>query len=487
MSKIKTHEECRKKVCLIEFKKINKNARIIDANSPIIEKIRKNYPELINYNPEDPRLPNALCETCRRRLYDGKITPLSNFTPIKSVSRTKTCAQNPCSICIIGRENDYNSSKKRKERETSCISSNNEERNVINENKTILSTKDLLEIQTEQACSNRKMRKMTRTLRKRCGRNVIEKNFEASMIESSKILEKFYSSTEKEFYINDNKKYEKRTIIHVLDIEKIIFEILEYRKYNLNNHIIRIGIDGGGSMLKFTMNVINTDPEITEKQLNDFNDSGVIKILILAVVESVKECYENLKNVFDCFQGLNRVKYHICSDLKLLNLVLGLQSSSSKHPCPYCQTDNLKIIDEERTIKNIKDNADNFNENGGKSKNAKLFKNCISYPLLPEEDNSVIDLCPPPELHLLLGSVKHLYDNMKKEWPGIDKWLKIINIEQVKYHGGSFNGNDCNKMLEKIDVLQSIAPLSIQKFIHAMRALNLVKKIMFWKRLAQRL
>ena len=103
----------------------------------------------------------------------------------------------------------------------------------------------------------------------------------------------------------------------------------------MNNHIIRIGIDGGGSMLKFTMNVINTDPEITEKQLNDFNDFGVMKILILAVVESVKECYENLKNVFDCFQGLNGVKYHICSDLKLLNLVLGLQSSSSKHPCPY--------------------------------------------------------------------------------------------------------------------------------------------------------
>ena len=98
----------------------------------------------------------------------------------------------------------------------------------------------------------------------------------------------------------------------------LIFNVLEHRQYNLNDHIIRIGIDGGGTMLKVTINIINTDKEIVEKYQNKFLDSGVKKILIIAVVEDVKESYENLKVIFNCIKGLDRIKYHICSDLKLI-------------------------------------------------------------------------------------------------------------------------------------------------------------------------
>ena len=72
------------------------------------------------------------------------------------------------------------------------------------------------------------------------------------------------------------------------------------------------------------------------------------------------------------------------------------------------------------------------------------------------------------------GIVKHIYENIYKEWPNVTLWLKNINVRQKNYHHGSFVGNDCQKMLKSVDALQQIAPLHIQKYVHVLRCLHQV-------------
>ena len=106
-------------------------------------------------------------------------------------------------------------------------------------------------------------------------------------------------------------------------------------------------------------------------------------------------------------------------------------------------------------------------------KNAKMYTNCINKPLLPgDADERILDICAPPELHLMLGIVKHLYDNMYAECPDVSLWLKSINVKQKKYHHGAFVGNDCLKILRNVDRLQQNYPLNIQKYVHILRILN---------------
>ena len=217
-------------------------------------------------------------------------------------------------------------------------------------------------------------------------------------------------------------------------------------------------MDGGGGIFKVAINIIDTTG-LHSKGL--FKDTGVKQTLLLAVVEDIKESYENLKFIFSKLCNLHRVKCHICSDIKLLNIISGIQSSSCKQPCPYCDCSNLQLLDsiaEDRTLGSIRCSASAFESAGSVKKNAMFYASCITQPLLTGEDSErILDICAPPELHLMQGIVKHIYDKMFKDWPGVSIWLDRINIKQKNYHHGAFVGNDCLKMLRNFDTLQQIA------------------------------
>lgn len=84
-------------------------------------------------------------------------------------------------------------------------------------------------------------------------------------------------------------------------------------------------------------------------------DKGVKKIMILAIVEDVQENYENILKIWLLF-GLkdSAMKFKISCDLKLANIILGLMSHSSNHPCTWCDSkrDNLYEKGELRNLQN---------------------------------------------------------------------------------------------------------------------------------------
>ena len=86
--------------------------------------------------------------------------------------------------------------------------------------------------------------------------------------------------------------------------------------------------------LKVTM-TLEEDDEIQEeagdaksriaKWARGFKNSGVKKIFVVAIVPNLTENYENMARILEVLK-IDHIKYNIASDLKLINILLGLQN-----------------------------------------------------------------------------------------------------------------------------------------------------------------
>ena len=60
------------------------------------------------------------------------------------------------------------------------------------------------------------------------------------------------------------------------------------------------------------------------------------KLLVIGLAEDMKENRENLDELLKLLE-LGDEKFHLSADLKLINLLLGISTHSSTHPCPHCK------------------------------------------------------------------------------------------------------------------------------------------------------
>lgn len=162
---------------------------------------------------------------------------------------------------------------------------------------------------------------------------------------------------------------------------------------------------------------------------------------------------------------------------------------SSAHPCTWCDINkgDLENAGTLRTISNITNKYNKWTDNGSKLANAKIYGNCTNIPIVATEDpnnDQILHLIPPPELHLMLGVVNKIYSEMMLKHPDIAlKWAKNCNLERHAYHGGCFNGNACRKLLKQVDILASMCPLDCLKYVHVLRNFNNVVISCFGKEL----
>lgn len=197
----------------------------------------------------------------------------------------------------------------------------------------------------------------------------------------------------------------------------------------------------------------------------NFKDSGVNKLFLIGLTEFSSENYHNLSimwnllHLIDFFDG--NISTSIAADLKLLNILVGLGSHSSSYPCTWClaHKDQLFITGKLRTIGECIDNYKSWEKNGSKKQECKNFKSCSNIPLISSQrEKKIIELIPPPELHLLIGVVNTIYDKMLKNFDDICKlWIEKCNVErEILYGSEGFAGNDCYTLISKIDILREI-------------------------------
>ncbi|CAH1114659.1 unnamed protein product [Psylliodes chrysocephalus] len=191
----------------------------------------------------------------------------------------------------------------------------------------------------------------------------------------------------------------------------------------------KFGVDGGGGFLKVCCSVLtrnlNEEEVVPEKRqrytddvlANDLKDSDVKRLFILVIGKCTQENYDNVAALWNLLQ-INNFDGTIATDLKLANILSGLMAHSASHPCTWCDVHktNLKDCGSYRTIGNCLANYENWTANDAIFKNAKDYKNCIKPSILStDDDKRIINIIPPPELHLMLGVVNTIVGVMAKE------------------------------------------------------------------------
>ena len=120
-------------------------------------------------------------------------------------------------------------------------------------------------------------------------------------------------------------------------------------------------------------------------------------------------------------------------------------------------------------------------------KDAKDFENCINFPLfnLPD-DTLIMDIIPLPELHLMLGCVNNILEELNKRWAestGIEDpvwhFCHENGIKNITYRGKSLEGPQCEKLLKNLDKLERRVPRRLRVFVTALFNFEALKKSCF--------
>ncbi len=115
------------------------------------------------------------------------------------------------------------------------------------------------------------------------------------------------------------------------------------------------------------------------------------------------------------------------------------------------------------------------------------FKNCIPQPLLHGDDTcKLLEVIPPPELHILLGVTNKIVDELNAAWRDnlACKWAYWSNIVRSNYHGSRM----CSQLLKKALLHYRDLPDHLKSFSVVLDQLMLCKILalaMTWSQISR--
>lgn len=342
-----------------------------------------------------------------------------------------------------------------------------------------VSANDLFELQRNMNCSNNTMRSFIVTfIRKKYGRKSIPSNVDSLLTNRDSQLRSFFA-TER---VTDGDG-DFITLVYCTDVMAFIEHVVSSRA--LFHPQAKIGIDGGAGFFKVCLTIWDSQ-RLGESESSHL--SGVKRTFIIAISPTLKEKYHNLKTVLDKLQ-IDEIDFaHTYSvDLKVANLLCGIQSHGCTYPCVFCECPKSDFSNTTkassyamRTFGSIRQNALNYQiqKRVNPQTTARDFKSCIHEPLICAEENTIIfQSITLSELHLLLRITNKLFNEFEKKHAQVaNAWIQSIGISRPKLHSGEFNGNTCRKILTHVDFISSESGEddNVEKFKEAFKTFNKV-------------
>ena len=183
-------------------------------------------------------------------------------------------------------------------------------------------------------------------------RKCIAPGLKNAIVQNNKFVDDMFLHTNQEFFSKDTLQTEQ--VIFCNDVKAMIETCIEKRELQFSKLRFKIGIDGGGGFLKICQNIIldTEEGEVTTPKKRRLytdgtegdahRDTSIYKLHILALVPDIPENYFNvakLWNLLDLEPLEDYGDIKVAADLKLCNIMLGLQSHASNHPCSWCDID----------------------------------------------------------------------------------------------------------------------------------------------------
>lgn len=186
-------------------------------------------------------------------------------------------------------------------------------------------------------------------------------------------------------------------------------------------------------------------------------------------VDDIPETSTNMSMILEKLDIHNLYqKYEIISDLKLDNIIPGLTSCSSRHPCLFCKTwkdeQGFWIKSEPRTLENLLEDQEMWETNSGDKAALKYFNNVRfkslvktpAYKLLSNDlsPTKTISVLTPPGLHvILLGPVNYVWKHLGLVWDltPFEQTHRLVKTDKQKRE---LQGPECHKLLRKLPELR---------------------------------
>lgn len=466
-----TNIQCECKICL--FARASTSANISQSSITL----QKKKPGLSSTNPSNTKEVLKICSICFSNLKRGQQHICSNrkrHLNLLDIAPDDSVKEKICSTFI--RDKVANSTSPSSSLSLAC--NNGRSISILTTPPPIrrqMSSDDLHKIQTDMNLSSNQTKTLSKYIRSAMSdRNAIEPYSRNILLMKNHRLDNCFKVQNQAFWISD--RLVDHPVVYCCSPRDIWRIIQEERNFDCDEHVrSTIGIDGGGEFLKICLTVQKLNSNLLQENRRSkyidgvgekqFKESSVKKLFIIAIVKDVPENYRNvlaLWNLLELTSLTHPFAPFFCAmDLKLANIMLGLMSHSSNHPCCWCdiQKDKLNEKGKLRTLGSIRTLYWAFLDSKKDISKAKNYGNVIHMPVFKNPDDiSVLQVIPPPELHLLLGAVNSLFNDLLKIWPEAIKWADSIHVVREAMHGGSFTGNSCCKLLNNVSKLESLAP-----------------------------
>lgn len=274
---------------------------------------------------------------------------------------------------------------------------------------------------------------------------------------------------------------ELRSFAYCTDTKTFIMEVAKKRNIALDQLFVKFGCDGGGNSLKLCVTIASKE-ELKDRKKSMVNLAGVKKLFLIGIMINTPETHENLRKLFQKCDLLDPTEIAtdvwIPTDLKVVNKSIGLQEHSCGFPCCYCEVpkSNFRQNAPSRTFGSIRENNEHWVAAGSDLKQAAQFKNCVAKPILQEIPNCapVIEIYPPPELHLMLGAFNHIYKKIiQVDQENVLRWTKKCGVTPGG-RCGDFNGNQTKKLMARWRELRDYIIPDAAFFVDILGALNSV-------------
>ena len=77
-----------------------------------------------------------------------------------------------------------------------------------------------------------------------------------------------------------------------------------------------------------------------------------------------------------------------------------------------------------------------------------------------------------------------IWNNIEKEWTDHKEFLEKINLNKQKYHGGLFEGLQCQKILQSTTLMRDFSSSDIHRYIGLLESFEVLTKSCFGKNLS---
>ena len=122
----------------------------------------------------------------------------------------------------------------------------------------MMTTEDLVQVQLNTGLSNTGMQRLASTINQVSKTKIVEPNFRAKFQTIGQQLSDFFTESTIQVETGIQGKQVECLIIHCKDLSDLINHVLLSRQI-FSDHIIKLGIDGGGGSLKVSLGVIELD------------------------------------------------------------------------------------------------------------------------------------------------------------------------------------------------------------------------------------